>query len=133
MAGLFAELVSPERIVFAGEVRSVLLPGVEGDMTVLPGHAPLVTMLHAGLVFATDAAGTGRRAVVRGGLVEVTGTRVTILAERVLPVEELTRDQIDEEILYFQMERDGTANPERRAQCEVSIGRLEEFKANLRL
>ncbi len=40
MALLYVELVSPERRVFAGEVRSVLLPGVEGDMTVLPATPP---------------------------------------------------------------------------------------------
>ena len=67
MADLFAELISPERVVFAGEVRSVLLPGLEGDMTILPGHQPLVTGLHPGIVFAIDADGTGRRAYVRGG------------------------------------------------------------------
>ncbi|ACL61658.1 ATP synthase F1 subunit epsilon [Methylobacterium nodulans] len=133
MANLFAQLISPERVVFSGEVRSVLLPGVEGDMTVLPGHAPLVTLLHAGLVFATDAEGTGRRAFVRGGFAEVTGTQVTILADHVLSVEELTRDRLDEEILHLQMERDGTADPDLRAQHEASIGRMEEFKASLGL
>ncbi|MFE1598772.1 ATP synthase F1 subunit epsilon [Methylobacterium sp. ID0610] len=133
MARLFAELVSPGRVVFAGEVRCVLVPGVEGDLTVLPGHAPLLTLLHAGLVFATDAEGTGRRAYLRGGFAEVTGTRVTILAEHVLPVEELTRDRIDAEILHLRMERGRTEDPERRAQCEVSVGRLEEFKGSLGL
>ena len=83
----------------------MVLQGFEGDMTVLAGHAPLVTMLHPGIVFATDAAGAGRRAFVSGGFVEVTGTKVTILAERVLPVEELTSAQIDEEILQLQMLR----------------------------
>ncbi len=133
MALLYVELVSPERRVFAGEVRSVLLPGVEGDMTVLPGHAPAVTALHAGVVFATDAAGTGRRAFIRGGFAEVGPTRVTILAERVRPIEELTRDQIDEEIFHLQLERDGTANPEIRAERDVSIARLQAFKASLSL
>lgn len=133
MALLFVELVSPERRVFSGEVRSVMLPSVEGDMTVLPGHAPLVTALHAGLLFATDAAGTGRRAFIRGGLAEVTPTRVTILAERVRPVEELTRDRIDDEIFHLQLERDGAASPELRAERDISISRLEAFKASLSL
>jgi len=62
-------------------------------MTVLPHHAPLVTMLHPGIVCATDAAGTGRRAFVSGGFVEVGTDRVTIPAERVLPVEQLTPDR----------------------------------------
>ncbi|GJD53863.1 ATP synthase epsilon chain [Methylobacterium crusticola] len=132
MATLFAELVSLERIVFAEEVRSVVLQSIEGDLTVLPGHAPAVTLLHPGIVFATDAAGTGRRAFVCGGLAEIIGTKVTILAERVHPVEEVTPDQIDEEILHLQMQRDGTADDAVRAQFDVSIGRLEEYKASLR-
>ncbi|MEA1833693.1 ATP synthase F1 subunit epsilon [Methylobacterium durans] len=133
MADLHAELVAPDRVVFAGEIRSVVLPGVEGDMTVLPGHAPLVTALHPGIVFATDTDGVGRRAFVSGGLVEVTGSRVTILAERVRPVEELTSDGLDEEILHLQMERDGTRDEAIRAQFDASISRLEEFKASLGL
>ena len=57
MALLFAELITPGSVVFEGEVRSVVLSGVEGDMTVLPGHAPVVTLLFPGMVFATDAEG----------------------------------------------------------------------------
>lgn len=133
MADLFAELVSPERVVFAGEVRSVVLPGVEGDMTIMAGHQPLVTALHPGIVFAIDAAGTGRRAFVRGALAEVTAKRVTILAERVLSVEEMTGDQIDEEILQLQTQRDATRDDTARAGFDVSIARLEEFKAGLRV
>ncbi|MDR7036026.1 F-type H+-transporting ATPase subunit epsilon [Methylobacterium sp. BE186] len=133
MADLFAELVSSDRVAFAGEVRSVVLLGIEGDMTILPGHAPLLTMLHPGIVFATDAAGTGRRAFVRGGFAEVAGDRLTILAELVLPVEELTRDQLEEEILHLQTQRDGTMDDAARARFDVSIGRLEEYKASLGL
>lgn len=133
MADLFAELISPERVVFAGEVRSVLLPGLEGDMTILPGHQPLVTGLHPGIVFAIDADGTGRRAYVRGALAQVTAERVTILAERVLSVDELTGDQIDVEILQLQTKRDATLDEATRARFDISIGRLEEFKAGLGL
>jgi F-type H+-transporting ATPase subunit epsilon len=133
MALLFAELVTPERLMFSGEVRSVLLPAAEGDMTVLPGHVPLVTALLAGVVFATDAAGTGRRAFVSGGLAEVTGDRVTILAERVTPMEELNGDRLDEEIAGLRLEQDSTADYDRRARCEAAIRRLEEVKASLGL
>ncbi|MDR7036152.1 MULTISPECIES: ATP synthase F1 subunit epsilon [Methylobacterium] len=133
MATLFAELVSPGRIVFSGEVRSVVLLGVEGDMTILPDHAPILTMLHPGIVFATDVTGTGRRAFVSGGFAEMSNNRLTILAERVLPMEELTRDQLEEEILHLHTQRDGTMDDAIRAQFDVSIGRLEEYKASLDL
>ena len=133
MALLFAELITPESVVFEGEVRSVVLSGVEGDMTVLSGHAPMVTLLFPGMVFATDAEGKGRRAFVRGGVVEITGAKVTILAERVLPIEELTRDQIDDGILHLQLIRDASRDEASRAQANTSISRLEEFKGSLRL
>ena len=50
MATLHFELVAPERVLFSGEVEAVLLPGTEGDMTVLPGHAPVMTALKTGFV-----------------------------------------------------------------------------------
>ncbi|TGD98906.1 ATP synthase F1 subunit epsilon [Methylobacterium nonmethylotrophicum] len=131
MALLVAELVTPERLMFSGEVRSVLLPAAEGDMTVLPGHVPVVTALLAGIVFATDATGTGRRAFVSGGFAEVTGERVTILAERVTPMEELNGDRLDQEIAELRLEQDSTADYARRARCDAAIRRLEEVKASL--
>ena len=50
MATLHFELVAPERVLFSGEVEAVLLPGTEGDLTVLPGHAPLMATLKTGFV-----------------------------------------------------------------------------------
>jgi F-type H+-transporting ATPase subunit epsilon len=137
MARLIAELVSPERVVFSGEIRSVLLPAADGDMTVLPGHVPLVALLLAGIIFATDATGTGRRAYVSGGLAEIVAdaaaTRVTILAERVTALEEMTAERIEAEIEEIRLERDSSANLDHRARCDVSISRLEEIGASLRL
>ena len=133
MLTLRAQLISPEGVIFEGEIRSVVLSGMDGDMTVLPGHAPLVTLLFPGMVFATDAQGQGIRAFVRGGIAEITGTEITVLAERVLPVEELTRERIDEEILHLRLVRDAAADETSRAQANVSISRLEEFKSSLSL
>src|SRR5215212_3743719 len=130
---MFAELVSPERLVFSGEVESILLPGVEGDMTILPGHAPLITMLNPGVVLARDTAGQARRAFVRGGVVEVTGSKVTILAERVAAIEEVTTEFLDAEILQLEMTRDASMDQTARIQANIAIARLEEFKGSLNL
>jgi F-type H+-transporting ATPase subunit epsilon len=130
---LFAELISPERRVFAGEVEFVLLPGVEGDMTIFPGHQPLITMLNPGVVLARDTEGKARRAFVRGGMVEVTGSTVTILAERVATVEEVTPEFLNEEIQQLEMTRDASRDHVARAQADVAIARLEEFKGSLNL
>jgi len=62
-------LVSPEKLLFAGQVDQVDLPGVDGDFGVLAGHAPIVAMLRPGVV--TAIAGSVRdRFVMLGGLAE---------------------------------------------------------------
>jgi hypothetical protein len=70
MAALHFEFVSPENVLFSGEVGQVDLPGTEGDMGILAGHAPLVTTLRPGIV--TIFRGSAREpVVVTGGFAEV--------------------------------------------------------------
>lgn len=64
-----ASLVSPESLLFSGEVDQVDLPGMEGDLGVLAGHAPIVVMLPPGIVTAV-AGGVGERFVVFKGVAE---------------------------------------------------------------
>ena len=70
MAGLHFEFVSPENVLFSGDVDQVDLPGIEGDLGVLPGHAPMVTTLRPGVVTIIRE---GRReaVVVVGGFAEM--------------------------------------------------------------
>ena len=88
MAGLHFELVSPAKLLFSGDVDSVQLPGSEGEMTILPQHAPLITSLRPGIVVVTDAKGP-QKIFVRGGFAEVNPKGLTVLAERAIPVAEL--------------------------------------------
>jgi F-type H+-transporting ATPase subunit epsilon len=80
MAALHLEFVSPEAVLFSGEVDQVDLPGAEGDMGILPGHAPLVTTLRPGIVTIFRE---GRRepVVVIGGFAEVSPSGLTVLAD----------------------------------------------------
>ncbi len=73
-------LVSPEKLLFAGPVDQVDLPGVEGDFGVLAGHAPIVAMLRPGIVTAMTGS-THERFVVLGGLAEFSHEVLTILAD----------------------------------------------------
>jgi len=127
VATLLFELISPERILFSGEVRAVMLPATEGDMTVMAGHEPTMVMLHPGIIAVTDVQGHGHRAFVRGGFVEITGRSVSVLAERALPPEELTRDRLDEEILRLETMRDALA----RRQADFGLSRLEQVRTTL--
>ena len=80
MATLHFELVSPEKLVFSGEVEQVDVPGAEGDFGVLAGHAPMVTTLRPG-VLSVKAAGGEQKIVVLGGFAEVSAKGLTVLAD----------------------------------------------------
>ena len=70
MATFHFDLVSPEKLLFAGDVGQVDLPGAEGDLGVLAGHAPLVTALRPGIIVMFRDGGD-LRVVVNGGFAEV--------------------------------------------------------------
>jgi F-type H+-transporting ATPase subunit epsilon len=80
-AMLHFEFVSPERVLFSGEVDQVDLPGVEGDMGILAGHAPLVTPLRPGILTIFNG-GSREAVVVIGGFAEVGPAGLTVLADK---------------------------------------------------
>jgi F-type H+-transporting ATPase subunit epsilon len=131
MATLTFELVSPERILFSGAVDAVVLPASEGDMTILPGHAPVMTALKTGFLVITDRPGNGRRVLVRGGFADVSQTGLTVLAERALPEEEITQEILDHEILQAEMAYDASDDTAVRHAAEAAISQLREAKAAL--
>ena len=73
-------LVSPERQLASGEAEMVVIPGMEGDLGALPGHAPFLTTLRPGVVSVTDG-GSATEYFVTGGFAEVSPEGVAILAE----------------------------------------------------
>ena len=133
MATLHFELVSPERVLFSGEVEAVLLPGSEGELTVLPGHAPLMTTLKAGFVVARNHRDDGERVLVRSGFAEINAQGVTVLAERASPLQELTPDTIDREILELETRRDGSEDYAARSRMNEMIAQLQEVRSALQL
>lgn len=104
------DLVSPERNLLSVPVREVRLPGTEGDLTAMPGHAPAIVNLRPGLVTVIGADGSELQFAVTGGFVEITNDGVTLLAERGLPRAELTQQVYSEMI----------ADAQRRVQAAES-------------
>jgi F-type H+-transporting ATPase subunit epsilon len=131
MATFRFELVAPERVLFSGEVDAVMLPGTEGDMTVLPGHAPVMTGLKTGFVVATDHKNHGTRVLVRGGFAEINADAVIVLAERALAAAELTPESIDKEIFQVEMQRDASQDPAFKDAANATIAQLQEARAAL--
>ena len=90
------DLVSPERNLVSVPVREVRLPGAEGDLTAMPGHAPAIVNLRPGLVTVVAADGTSTEFAVTGGFAEINNDSVSLLAERGHPRAEMTQEVFNE-------------------------------------
>lgn len=89
------DLVSPERKLASLGVREVQIPGAEGDLTAMPGHAPLITTLRPGILRARGPEGDAAY-VVTGGFAEISAATTTVLAERAVPLDEARGGFIDD-------------------------------------
>ena len=120
MATFHFELVSPERLIFSGDVDQVDVPGEEGDFGVFAGHTPVVATLKPGVV-TVHGGGERQRIVVFGGLAEVGSEGLTVLAEEAVPVAELDPETVVQSV--------------RNAEEDVNDARSEAArdKARLRL
>jgi F-type H+-transporting ATPase subunit epsilon len=124
MATLHFELVSPEKLVFSGEVEQVDVPGVEGDFGVLAGHAPYVSTLRPGIL-TVHAAGGDQKIVVLGGFAEVSAKGLTVLAELADTVADFDRAVIAERIGEMESR---IAKTEAGSELDKLITQLDHFK-----
>lgn len=117
MAGtLQFDLVSPERRLASVVATEVQIPGSDGDMTAMEGHVPTITTLRPGILRAHGPAGV-RAFAVTGGFAEITASAVTVLAERAIPVEEVSSALV-EGLVNEARELAGMALPEDRDVAE---------------
>ena len=82
------EIVSQDRLVFSGDVDIVVVPGVEGEMGILPNHAPLLSTLNLGIL-KVRYKGQEEDFTIAGGVVEVQPDIVTVLADAAENVREI--------------------------------------------
>ena len=88
------ELVSPERLLVSEQVEAVIIPGAEGEMTVMANHAPVMTTIKPGVVTVKPASGAEERYVVFGGFADILPSGCTLLAESAVPVKDIDRADI---------------------------------------
>ena len=91
MATFDLELVSPERLLLSRPVEMAVIPALEGEMGVLPNHAPMIVALKGGVIRVTEGGRETERLFIMGGFAEITPTRVTVLADEATPVATLSR------------------------------------------
>ncbi len=94
MADFTFDLVSPERRLAQLVATEVQIPGADGDMTAMADHAPTITTLRPGLLTVAHAGGSDDY-FVSGGFAEISGTGVTVLAEKAMAKADVTAEQMD--------------------------------------
>ena len=124
MATFHFDLVSPEKIAFSGEVEQVDIPGVEGDLGVMAGHAPLVASVRPGILTIT-VGGRHEKIIVLGGLAEISDKGLTVLADTATSVTELDREMFANQIA----EMEEALKEEEGDALDRAITRLDHFKA----
>ena len=131
MATFHFDLVSPEKLLFSGEVTQVDVPGSEGDFGVRAGHAPIVTTLRPGiLVIYRD--GGELRVVVNGGFAEVGPAGLTVLADLAVPQEEFDPALLEGVIKDTEEELAEATDDWRRDKLSHKVDQLRALQAELR-
>jgi len=117
------ELVSPERLVLSEPVDMVVVPGSEGDFGVLVQHAPMVSAVRPGVISVHDGGQVTERIFVAGGFAEVTARRCTVLAEQALPVADIDRPAVEQQLKDAQEDLvDAQSDPERKtAEKQIAV------------
>ena len=118
------ELVSPERLLISEEVEQVIIPGAEGEMTVMASHAPVMTTIKPGVVTVKPASGSEQRYVVFGGFAAVVPQGCTLLAESAVPVGEFDRAELEKRIDAARRDAESTENDEARSRAELYLNQL---------
>jgi len=116
---LILEIVTPEARVYSDTVDTVVVPTVEGEIGILPGHIPVVAQLGEGELRATKG-GSTELLVVGGGFVQVTGEKVSILADSAIEEE-----KIDPNAVADAMRRAEDALRKKDSLSQAEVERLE--------
>jgi F-type H+-transporting ATPase subunit epsilon len=126
---LHFELVSPARLLFSGDVASVQIPGTEGEMTILPMHAPVLSTLKPGVVIVTKDGGATEKMFVRGGFAEVNASGLTVLAETAIPLADLDGAAIAAQIKNAEEDVADAKSDGARAKASETLDHLRSLAA----
>ncbi|MHB2267739.1 F0F1 ATP synthase subunit epsilon [Aliihoeflea sp. PC F10.4] len=118
------ELVSPERLLVSEEVEAVVIPGSEGEFTVMANHAPFMTTVKPGVVRVQFSGGREDRYVVFGGFADVLPEGCTLLAESSVAVAELDKNDIQQRIQDAREDLDDAKDDDSRSKAEQLIAQL---------
>jgi len=126
------EIVTPEARIFSDEVDTVVLPGAEGELGILPAHAPLVTTLQCGELRISKGGKTTEMAVGEG-LVEVTGGYARILTDMAIDVEAIDEKAVEDALARAKSQLDTLKPGEHQEEVAAVMAMIQRSTAQLHL
>ena len=122
------EIVSPEKLLLSRPVDMVVMPAAEGDIGVLPNHAPMIVLLRGGTISITEGGKVTDKLFVSGGFAEITPTRVTVLATEATPVAEVSRAEAEKRLAAAEAEY-GKIDKNDVAALDAAMDRQQSARA----
>ncbi len=118
------ELVSPERLLVSESVESVVIPGTEGEMTVMANHSPVMATVKPGVVTVKAVSGAEQRYVVFGGFADILPEGCTLLAESATPVADINKADLAKRIQDAKDDLADAKTDEDRTKAEEFLNHL---------
>jgi len=123
------ELVSPERLLLSATVTEVVLPGTDGEMTVMANHAPTMTTIKPGVVTVATTEGKSERFVVFGGFADILPEGCTLLAESAVAVTDINRDDLSQRLQDAREDVADASNDVARQKAQEYLDHLTTLEA----
>jgi F-type H+-transporting ATPase subunit epsilon len=123
------DLVSPERLLLSEDVDMVTLPGTEGYLGVLAGHAPVLTSLRPGVIEVKGGETPDLRLFVRGGFAEIDAKKVVVLAEEAIPMADFDVSALDQRIRDTEEDMVAAKTDAERARVAEQLDHLRQLRA----
>ena len=127
MATISFDLVSPENLIFNDEVGTIIVPGKDGDLGILPGHSKVMSSLRPGRVMVySENKNLIKSFFVSGGFVEINPEKCIVLAESVVEVNSLEKASIEKEI----KDLEGVEDDSKKEQLNIAKAKINAIESN---
>jgi F-type H+-transporting ATPase subunit epsilon len=121
------ELVSPEQLLLSAKVTEIVLPGSDGEMTVMANHSPVMTTIRPGVVTVKAENGDVSKFVVFGGFADILPSGCTLLAESALTVSEFRKDMLDKRVAVAKADLANVQSDEGKTRAAQLVADLESL------
>ena len=126
------EFVTPEKLLFSSEVEQVIIPGSEGEFTILAEHSPIISSMKAGLIrIYSDINSVPVVYFVTEGFIDMASNSLTILAQNAIEKDLLDDQKLVSLIDEYQMEIDNTDSDIRKNKYNMNIENIKAIQSDI--